>query len=92
MKNSTSAYLKDSYEDICERKAVVPYKDKAEARVRVLNPLNKQCLKTALVEKWENRPYNWHKLHYGSYLRLDSDSYCFTRLSMLQKALEIINT
>lgn len=92
MKNSTSAYLKVSYEDICERRAIVLYKDKAEARGRTLNPLNKQYLKTASVQKWENRHHHWQKLHYGSYLRLDSDSYCFTRLSMLQKALEIINT
>lgn len=55
-------------------------------------PLSKQCLKTALVKKQENRHQHRNKFHYGSYLRLDSDSYCFTRLSMLQKALEIINT
>lgn len=63
-----------------------------EAMERALNPQNKQCLRTAVVEKWENRHHHWNKLRYGSYLRLDSDSYCFTKLSMLQKALEIINT
>lgn len=88
MKNSTSAYLTSDMKTFVKDELLCC----TEARERAFNTPDKQCLGIAVVEKSEKRYHPWNKLHYGSYLRLDSDSYCFTKLSMLQKALEIINT
>lgn len=50
MKNSTSAYLNSGMNTFIKEELLCCTK----ARKRALNPQNKQCLRTAVVEKSEN--------------------------------------